>query len=371
MKRFIVFLTLVCMGALAGTVLAGDYHTTTTLICSDCHNMHSSQTHSYNNTGGTPPQKDVKTWPWVSTGHEYLLFGDVNETCLNCHDGSANGPDVYGTNTGMYSGATRQAGGLNGLLAGHPAPGGNYTNDAGHTLGSMADPPGKGSSAYVPSSEGLECTSCHAQHGSTTQYRNLLSRGIFGYDGTYGPRTLTYLVADPPVAQSGLTGKDVAERVASGANHYVQSNIDFYEPFPDSSRYAQWCKTCHMDFHGSAGGAQLGGTYGGYKNSTTTPWLRHPTNGVNLGGTPSFVAQLSTYQGRLNKVKMMDSQALWTGVPADSTLTPSCFSCHKGHGNENPFGLIYMSGTGTINDNGDDGVGVSYKSLCKQCHVQG
>jgi hypothetical protein len=43
-------------------------------------------------------------------------------------------------------------------------------------------------------------------------------------------------------------------------------------------------------------------------------------------------------------------------------------SCHKSHGNQNAFGLIFMSGTGTITDNGDGG---AYRDLCRQCHRQG
>lgn len=359
MKRFIVALTLVCMGALAGMAFAGDYHTTTTLICSDCHNMHSSMTHSYGNAA----QKDVVSYPWSSTGHEYLLFGDVNETCLLCHDNNNIAPDVYGINTSTGYPGTRLGGGLNGALAGHPAPGGSYSDNTGHTLGSMDAPPGTGG-LYVPATEGLECTSCHAQHGSTTQYRNLLNRGIFGSPNP--PKTLNY-----EIAPTKTNTKDVYERIATNfdPNHYSYTNVDYEEPYADSSRYANWCKTCHTSFHGAPGGAQLGGSYGGYNNSSTSPWLRHPTNGVNLlSSTPTFVASLSTYAGRTNKVHMMDSQGLWTGAAADSTLTPSCMSCHKAHGNENPFGLIYMSGTGTITDNGDGG---TYKSLCKQCHVQG
>jgi hypothetical protein len=75
MRRFVVFLALICVGAFAGSALAGDYHNGATLICSDCHNMHSSLSHSYNNPS---VQKDAVTPPFVSTGHENLLFGDVN-----------------------------------------------------------------------------------------------------------------------------------------------------------------------------------------------------------------------------------------------------------------------------------------------------
>ena len=61
--------------------------------------------------------------------------------------------------------------------------------------------------------------------------------------------------------------------------------------------------------------------------------------------------------------------SLWNGTVADGTVTPSCMSCHKGHGNANPFGLIFMTGSGAnVTENGDGGV---YKDLCRQCHVQG
>ena len=50
-------------------------------------------------------------------------------------------------------------------------------------------------------------------------------------------------------------------------------------------------------------------------------------------------------------------------------VTPSCFSCHKAHGNKNPFGLIYMSGTGTVTEQGDTG-GRALEDLCRQCHSQ-
>lgn len=358
MKRFIVFLSLVCVGAIASAAYAGDYHSGATLICSDCHNMHASITHSYNNP---TVQRDAVTYPWSSaTGHANLLFGDVNETCLNCHDNSTNGPDVYGVNTGMYSGATRVAGGLNGTVAGHTL-GGGYSDNTGHTLGSMATPPGY-VGTYTPAADGLECTTCHAQHGSAAQYRNLLNRN--GFTG----KNIKYEVMAAPVVPDTA---DVLEKSsAQTASHYAYTNVEFEEPYPDSSRYANWCKSCHTNFHGAAGGPELGGVTGGYKVDSTKPWERHPTNGVNLGGpgVQSFVAQLSTYAGKTNKVKMMDSQGLWTGAATDTTLTPSCFSCHKGHGNENPFGLIYMKGTGTITDNGDGG---AYKDLCKQCHTEG
>jgi hypothetical protein len=41
----------------------------------------------------------------------------------------------------------------------------------------------------------------------------------------------------------------------------------------------------------------------------------------------------------------------------------------KGHGNQNAFGLIYMLGTGTVTEQGDDGVDA--RNMCRQCHGMG
>ena len=104
-------------------------------------------------------------------------------------------------------------------------------------------------------------------------------------------------------------------------------------------------------------------------STNATPWKRHPTADVNIGesGTSTtYISSLARYNTVTNKVKVMDSQGTWLGT--NTTLTPSCFSCHKAHGNKNPFGLIFMNGTGTRTEEGDGGV---YKDLCRQCHSEG
>jgi len=66
---------------------------------------------------------------------------------------------------------------------------------------------------------------------------------------------------------------------------------------------------------------------------------------------------------------VMDANHLWSGdATTDKTITPSCFSCHKGHGNNNTFGLIFMGGNSTISEEGDGG---SFRGMCHQCHSQG
>jgi Doubled CXXCH motif (Paired_CXXCH_1) len=277
--------------------------------------------------------------------------------CLACHDGQSIAPDVFGASG---SNNRRMAGGLN-AKTGTIANDVGYAETDGHTLYSNLFPPGAGiapgsspAAQYTPGPEGLICTNCHAQHG-TSNYRNLLNRGLFAGD------TLSYAVGT-----NDLT-KDIFER---NAKSYVETDMDFNEPNTSVSKYANWCQNCHVDFHGAAGaGTNMGGQSGGVTSANVSPWKRHPTADVNIGTVgATFISSIARFNGLANRVKVMDSQGLWNATAGDNTVTPSCMSCHKGHGNANPFGLIFMTGTGSPTENGDGGV---YKDLCRQCHVQG
>jgi hypothetical protein len=325
------------MAAFATAASAGDYHVGTSLVCSDCHVAHYSQSHGYT-TGGL-------TIPLGGAGPStYLLRNEVNDLCLTCHDGQTFAPDVVGEDvSGPHS--TRNAGGLN-AAAGHRSNDPGYDAIDGHSLWSTATAPG---GSFAHAGEGLVCTDCHSQHGSATQYRNLLNRGIFG------GKNLTYATgANDPT-------KDVFQRVANG---YSTANVDSNAPSTTASAYANWCQSCHIDFHGASGGPEVGGLSGG-----GTGWDRHPQADVNVGAHATYISSLTQFNSHTNRVKVMDSQGLWDGTPADNTVTPSCFSCHKSHGNRNGFGLIFMAGAGAVvNEEGDGGV---YKDLCRQCHIQG
>ena len=345
MKRLTLLLASLLVAGAASVAVAGDFHSGTTLVCSDCHVAHFSQSHGYT-AGG----------PFVGLGatpEPNLLRDEEVKLCLSCHNNVAWAPDVFGANGGAPG--NRMAGGLN-AAAGH-----GLTNDAGydeingHTMYSTAMPPGGAASAYTVGAEGLICTNCHAQHG-TTNYRNLLNRGIFAGD------TLSYAIGT-----NNLT-KDVYEHAAAS---YTESDVDFNEPDTRNSRYGKWCQNCHVDFHGQGGDVNMGGQAGGVTSTNTNPWKRHPVADVNIGEsgpTATFISNLSRYAGVTNKVKVMDSQGLWLGTGTNNTVTPSCMSCHKAHGNKNAFGLIFMKGTGTVTEEGDGGV---YKDLCRQCHSQG
>ena len=292
------------------------------------------------------PVPDSSFTPLGPSGpYEYLLRNDINDLCLTCHDGQSFAPDVLFTNANAY---VRQAGALN--RAGFGLP------ETGHTLDSTDPAPGS-NPVWSEPTVGLHCTNCHQPHGYNpggSAYRNLAHSPGNGFPF-------------PGVFVSYATGTNVLTedvyQVAAGpmATHYAYSNIFFNEPDPTKSDYAQFCKGCHTDFHGDKGGAELGGAAG-------DAWLRHPTNDADIGVLGGGHSSLGVFTGHTNRVQVMSASGVWDPPAADNT--PSCMSCHKSHGNQNAFGLIFMSGTGTVTEEGDIN-GTQTKDLCKQCHVQG
>lgn len=343
MKRLVIVAALGALCVFATAAVAGDYHNGTTLICSDCHVMHGSQSHALTSGGFFVP---------IGANGPYadLLRNDVNDLCLTCHDNSSFAPDVFGANGGVAR--VRNAGGLNADPAKRANDAGYDVID-GHTLWSTATAPG----GTFTNAEGLECTNCHSQHGqNVAQYRNLSKSGpLSGKDVTYA-------------AGTNDLSKDVYEAVPNG---YAESQVNYNEPNTTASAYGAWCSGCHTYYHGSGGSVYMGGASGGDLAQGATSWLRHPTADVNVGWAASrpHYSSLSQFNGHTNRVKVMDSQGLWNGQTTDNTVTPSCFSCHKSHGNKNGFGLIFMAGTGTVTEEGDNGT--RQNDLCKQCHVQG
>jgi hypothetical protein len=366
MKRFVPLLAVVFVMGLASVVLAQtppnyntNYHTGQTLQCTDCHIMHGQNSHSYPWMGVQPPAV-------VGGPHEYLLRAEPNELCLGCHNGSALAPDVLGTAT---DGSTRRMGGaLNASSHGYNTSTEGYEDGDGHTLWSTAVAPG---GTWQDADHGLECVHCHAQHGIYSQYRNLLNRGAFT------GKNLTFAV--------GVTNdlsKDVWEHAARA---YNETDVDFNEPNQSASAYANWCKSCHTNFHGTSGGSEVGGQSGGNSTEPEVGWLRHPNADVDIGTDPgltgsgaqtdssSFVSSyVARFFTRTNNVKVMSPNGNWKPATSDPrVLTPSCFSCHKAHGNKNGFGLIFMKGDAAAGTPTEEGDGGGYIDLCRQCHSQG
>ena len=339
MERVLIFLLLCCICIIAGGAsLAGVAHVGS-LVCTDCHVMHFSMSHNYRGQPSTfaPP-------PGGPFGA--LLKESPNDMCLACHDGTGFAPDVLGASPGDY---VRQAGGLN--MDGLVEPG--YPSWSGHTLGSTSVAPG---GTWSNPTQGLLCVDCHDPHGILTQFRNLRTSSEAG--DTFEDKSLTFAYG----SSNDLT-KDVFLHDGFDVSfRYGVKGTDFNEPDPTKSAYGNWCGSCHGNFHGSGGSFGVGGASGG--NSGSTPWVRHPAADVNIGQNPG-VSSLAQYQSHVNGVKTMSSSGTWlTGTD----VTPSCFSCHKAHGNKNAFGLIYMSGNGTVTEEGDSG-GTKLNDLCNQCHT--
>ncbi|MEW5807355.1 MAG: hypothetical protein AB1756_08430 [Acidobacteriota bacterium] len=345
MKKLLVILAAMVCALGFTSVMAGDYHTGSSLYCNECHVMHFSQQHGYN-ADGTGDFTDLGP----AGPYHYLLRNEVNDLCLTCHDGLTTVPDVLKD----HSNGVREAGALN---RDNAAP---YYSATGHTLDATDTAPG-GTWAPDPT-HGLICVDCHSPHGRTKSgvgsYRNLWRDANSGTIVTYA------------VGTNDLT-KDVYERVAKG---YSYDNVDMNEPDTTQSGFGIWCKDCHTDFHGTVGGTEIGG------DVTTGEFLRHPTAGVDIGAIGGGHSSANVYKtgartglgGKTNWVKVMSPSGDWYESETDSTisgLTPTCITCHKGHGNKNAFGLIYMKNTGSISEQGTEDGG--YRDLCKQCHIQG
>lgn len=371
-KKSIVLLA--ALAIVAMPALAGEYHSSATNVCYDCHTMHYSMQHGFAGEPGPVPTTPQAGGFWLGPGgpYQFLLKMDVNQLCLECHDGQTFAPDVLATDTNAGSTTQgRSAGALN--EAGVVLPG--YDEWKGHTLGSTDVPPGYNptvanfpGTVYDPT-VGLECIHCHTQHGRPESYRNL------------GPRrdSSGNFIVDYVISTTNDPTKDVWINIAS----YTAGSGDptTMAPYYDnaSTRYNRidavvgttqtsneldrMCAACHGDFHGGPGDAGIGGTL-----ADPEAFIRHPTSGVVLGGLGGGHSNLARYVAATNKVKVYTLD--YTGY---TNTSPGCISCHKAHGNQNPFGLIFMDRlAGTISEEGTGtDVAAGMRDLCGQCHVQG
>ena len=323
-----VLLTCGVLTLLEGPADAGLYHTKTAGNCQDCHKS------------ATPSHATTPIAPGVNPGPQQrsLALSNINQTCLTCHSGvggQGDGPSAVLLNTS--SSLVRQAGFLNG-------PSG--AAHSGHTLGSTQRAPG---GTWTPGPQGLTCTDCHDPHGQDGQYRNLVLRPGSATED----RPVTFVLG-----QVNDPRKDIWMRSGpEGMAKYDARNIYFNQPQAERSAYGEWCQGCHSAFHGGARSPNMRASRG---------WLRHPTADARLGGGPSQHSSLSRYKALSNRVPTMSASGSW---PAQDN-TPSCMSCHKAHGNGNPFGLLYMAGQGQLTEAGDS-EGRTYVDLCHQCHTQG
>ncbi|HET7343750.1 MAG TPA: cytochrome c3 family protein [Methylomirabilota bacterium] len=284
-----------------------------TLICSECHDQQEP-----------------------TSGQPRLLNGSsANQMCLSCHDNKDGIPDVSGENANALGGP-RQGGALTTATAGYEAW-------KGHALDATAPPPG---GAWPGGETRLRCVSCHSPHGNAS-YRNLggvlPDPPLVTYTTSLTPTNAVEVRIDLPAVPA------VGSRVAAG--FYSATRIYFNQPSTLGSGYSAFCGGCHNDFHGVA------------QTGVARPFRRHPSDGV---GMP--VAYVTRYNSRANRVPLLIAG---NGAGAGATIASSvsCVSCHRAHGNRNPFGLILMKPTGLVTEEGVDGGRLT--DLCSQCHSEG
>lgn len=334
--------TLLLITAMALPAAAGEYHYGPTLLCADCHTMHFSMNHQWDEPASvtTAPAADGNWMPAAGPNNFLLKASSPNQLCLACHDGMTFAPDVMGPNTNDY---VRQAGALTNGVAPHE-------NFKGHTLGIRATAPGGFANLA------LECISCHAYHGNPA-YRNV--DAISYAKGTNDTSKDVFLRSHIP---------------GNLANNYSIDNVDFNEPRTNGSQMGDFCRSCHFAFHGAAADSNMGAESG-------IAWNRHPTADANIGAVGGGHSSLSHFGSRLYRVKVMSPTGdwgtqgvAWTSPPTG--LTPMCGSCHKSHGNENTFALIFLAGSGPVDEQGDPegnaatGGYRQMRNLCGQCHIQ-
>jgi cytochrome c5 len=354
MRKLVVFIAFLVLAALP--VLAGDnYHYNANMNCSDCHSMHASAHNNLTNGDAiTAPNTTPGTvinpyYPATSTPQPKLL--KAADVCATCHDGQSWAPDVIGDNSNGY---IRSAGGVR-----EDAVGG------GHKLGTTNRPPGY-TNAYdvFPTGAELECVSCHSPHGGSN-FRNLIPyawRNVAGYTSALAPSVAKGAfdnAKDVSISNDRVFGTgNMSDYYGRAAVTYGRSATGYtFNGVTGSNRMDLFCGACHGQFHG---GAITDTTVG-----DGSDFVRHPTSIVLIkdGSHGSSAGYIAAKGPQTLKVYTPD------GTANGDTSSPGCVTCHKSHGNNNPFALIYPDrAAGTVPS--EEGGGI-YKDLCKTCHGMG
>jgi len=406
MKRLILALAILMLAAVP--LFAGEWHTGQSNLCADCHTMHNSMSHTWSGVGAVTVGTPSPDGNWVGAvgpaGNYLLKAANPNTLCLSCHDGQSFAPDVLGANSA--NGATnRSAGYLNEL--------GDANVHTGHTLDSTAAAPG--GSWTGNSVDGLECIHCHTQHGRAGVYRNLGPRtgpakvptyamngkipaGIELNGGVGAPTTLATAISD--TIQMTTTSTDEVDIFIDSPGYVPNSGNAFSALYETANiKYLKratlvsgiengsgtQCAYCHGSFHGAIDSANIGGeavlgTDGLPIAGQFEKFNRHPVGGVIMGqlggghsssiasryGNAATTARIKTYAN--DQTTFLDA-------------APGCISCHKGHGNGQPFGLIFAKRTDpAITEEGTFAANPTptgaqtaefQRALCGQCHGQG
>lgn len=330
--NIVLFMIIVSLAIISpsGISQAGDYHRSdkTTLGCTDCHTPHYSQDGS------------IPSWDQEDQGGPYRLLLKkrlINELCLMCHDGSdEEAPNV---NNPTYESS-----------AGAFQPGEEVEESHRHSLNSETAPPGY--EGYWDPNNALTCVSCHDPHGND-YYRNLRPN-----PGNATGKTVTYMTGG---TYDGASAIQQIENTPLNP-HYTSGNIRYRQAYKASTNYglSEWCGGCHGEFHGLGGDGQMGASAEG--DTGSLPWLYHPTRGITMGqGNTNDHISLSHWSlpSLSSRVPVVSPDSI-IGNEDDEVF---CGSCHKAHGSEHRYNLIWDNDATSAREDGE-----RLLNTCQQCH---
>lgn len=309
------------------------YHNGAELACSDCHIPHASQAHAHDAPGSGP----LASVPFTGVPNPHILrSSDPLDLCLSCHDGQTFAPDVVGAD----------ANGLRQRSAGHfDAP--LVANPRGHDL-----------ARGLPRGGGYDyCYRCHFSSGTQKQVTCI---DCHNPHGNGRARNLQWTSDPASTPDLGL----FVDPAATGLARYESENVAFGTLNSATLREASnICLDCHHVFSGGyyvdPDGDGIHSRHPAYESE------RSSTNRIAQGAAKGSTAPahwnagVGSGFGATPRVRPMTSGA--TSYAAGRVVDANangvfCLSCHRAHGSDQPFGLVFPAYSGAAAPG------------CDQCH---